>query len=197
MARWESREAFAFSIPFGPSTSIGVEGEMARVSVASLLEGAGQPVVVGSDGVTEAQVAVGQHGMIMDLYSSGSLSSVTLDFGLAMPAAPITVDDIGRHDSVGTVSGGDVHVPLADLLHGEIDAVGASLGFAGEQHIPDEMQIPIAGQSALGSFEVPLGHARGDHFSTLGGVEFSHFEVATLFGNDGLMPPISEQHVIA
>jgi len=122
--------------------------------------------------------------MIMDLYSSGSLSAVTLDFGLGSSAS---TGDILRHDVLDIVSGGDSHVPLTELLHGE-DGTGSALGFAGEQRIPDDMHIPVGGQSVLGGFEVPLGIASDDLFSSLG-----RFEL----GSDGLMTPISEHHLIA
>jgi len=41
MARGEFEETSSFAIATGPYMSMGVEGEMARVSIASLLEGAG------------------------------------------------------------------------------------------------------------------------------------------------------------
>ena len=176
----------AFSIPTGPSTSIGAEGEMARVSIASLLEGAGPPVVAGPDSGGANHVSVGQHGMIADLYSSGSLSSVTLDFGLAaLPTPTIT---------------GDVHLQLADLFQGEADSSGSGatpLGFAGEQRVPDDVHVTIAGQSALGSFEGPRAVASIDNFAMAGMFELGRHEMGTFLGGDGLLAPISEQHFIA
>lgn len=159
---------------------------MARVSIASLLEGGGSPVMAAPDGGGTNQISVGQHGMIADLYSSGSLASVTLDFGLAAVPTP-------------TIAG-DVHVRLADLFHGEADNGGPDatpLAFAGEQRVPDDIHVTIAGLSALGSFEGPHAVASIDNFAMTGMFELGHHEMGTFLGGDGLPAPISEQHFIA
>jgi hypothetical protein len=192
MAHGGITEASAFSIPAGPATSIGVEGEMARVSIASLLEGAG-PAVVATPDTGGANHVVGQHGMIMDLYSSASLSSVTLDFGLAVPGLASANDPI-RHEIAGILSGGAVHVPLAELLQGELGVGGASLGFAGEQRIPDDLHAMIASQVGIAGFDVPRG---ADGFSVVDGLELGHHEIAAFLSGNGLPAPISEQHFIA
>ncbi|HSI17034.1 MAG TPA: hypothetical protein VK980_04640 [Sphingomonas sp.] len=172
---------------------------MARVSIASLLDGGGSPIVTVPDSGDTNHVAVGQHGMIANLYSSGSLASVTLDFALA--AVPTTLaGDVVSHDLFDTVAGGDVHVRLADLLQGEAGSVasgGTPLGFAGEQHVPDDVHVTIAGQSALGSFEGPRVVASIDNFAVAGMFELGHHEMGMFLGGDGLPAPISEQHFIA
>jgi hypothetical protein len=117
MAVGEFQGAPAFSIPTSPFAFIGAEGEMARVSIASLLEGAGTPTVSGPDVGSTNHITVGQHGMIADLYSSGSLSSVTLDFGLAVAPTPLVASGVTRHDVLDAMSGGNAHVSLADALH--------------------------------------------------------------------------------
>jgi hypothetical protein len=159
---------------------------MARVSIASLLEGAGSPIVAAPEGGNANHVSVGQHGMIADLYSSASPSSVTLDSGLAaLPTPTIT---------------GDVHLQLADLFQGEPDSSGSGptpLGFAGEHRVPDDVHVTIAGQSALGSFEGPRAVASIDNFTMTGMFELGHHEMGTFLGGDGLPAPISEQHFIA
>jgi hypothetical protein len=192
------KEAPAFSIPTGPSTSIGAEGDIARVSIASLLEGAGSPIVAAPDGGGANHISVGQHGMIADLYSSGSLSSVTLDFGLATPVTPAIASDLALHDVLGTVSGGNAHVPLADLFHEEVGAGSdaTSLGFFGEQRVPDDIHVTAGGQSALGGFDGPRVSASIDNFAMEGVFAFGHHEMGTLLGGDGLPMPIGEQHFI-
>jgi hypothetical protein len=93
-----------------------------------------------------------------------------------------------------------VHVRLADLFHGEADNGGPDatpLVFAGEQRVPDDIHVTIAGQSALGSFEGPHAVASIDNFATAGMFELGHHEVGTFLGSDGLPAPISEQHFIA
>lgn len=194
MAHGGIKEANAFSIAIGPATSMGVEGEMTRVSITSLLEGAGSPVTVDSAGDGAGYATVGQHGMIADLYSSGSLSSVVLDFGLAVPAS---VDGLVRHDSFDGVSGGDVHAPLAQLLQGEAGAGGTSLGFGDELHVPDGVHALVAGQSALAAAAPALAFAAADPLAAMGNLDFGRHELPTLFGNDGLPLPISEHHIIA
>jgi hypothetical protein len=174
------KEAPAFSIPTGPFTSIGAEGEMARVSIASLLEGAGSPIVAAPDSGSTNHISVGQHGMIAGLYSSGALSSVTLDFGLAAVATPTIVGDVSLHDVFETVAGGDVHVQLADLF----------------QRVPDDIHVTMGGQSALGGFDGPPVPASIDNFAAAGMFELGHHEMGTLLGGDGLPAPISEQHFI-
>src|SRR3569623_784377 len=196
MAHGGFRGAPAFSIPSGPATSIGAEGEMARVSIASLLEGAGSPVTVEPVGGGGSYVTVGQHGMIADLYSSGSQSLLTLDFGSVVPAPPTTVDDLFRHDLLDSASGGNVHVPLAELLNGNDVSGGALLGVAGEQHVPDTLHVLAAEQAVPGVFEGPLWLATPDHLSSMARLELGHDQMATFVGSDAAMP-ISEHHVIA
>jgi hypothetical protein len=192
MAHGGIKEANAFSIAIGPATSMGVEGEMTRVSIASLLEGAGSPAAVDSAGDGGGYLTVGKHGMIADLYSSGSLSSVALDFGLAAPAS---VDGVVRHDSFDAVPGGGVQAPLAELLQGEAGAGGTSLGFGDEIHVPDGVHALAAGQSVLATVAPALAPA--DPWAAMGNLDFGRHELPSLFGNDGLPLPISEHHIIA
>lgn len=188
----------AFSIPTGPSTSIGAEGEMARVSIASLLEGAGSPVVAAPDS-GNANHVVGQHGMIADLYSSGSLSSVTLDFGLVSLPTATAPADVTLHDVFDIVSGGNAHVPLADLFHEGRDVTGSDatpLGFAGELRVPDDVHVGVGTQSILGAFATPLAPASIDDFAMAGVFALGHHELGTFLGGGGLPAPIGEQHFI-
>lgn len=191
MAHGGIKEATAFSIPIGPFTPSGVEGEMTRVSIASLLDGGGAPVTSDSPGNGGNYVTVGQHGMIADLYSSGAQSPVTLDHGLAAPTPPALVDDLVRHDLSDILSGGNVPVPLDPLLHG--DDAGAALGFSGEQHNPAEAPVPGAGQSVLGGAEVPVAPVSAFAFSAL---ELGHHEV-TYLGGDQLVRLIDVPHFMA
>jgi hypothetical protein len=200
MALGGIKEASAFSISSGPAASIGVEGEMARVSMASLLEGAGLPVAAVPDSGSTDHVFVGQHGMIADLYSSGSLLSVTLDFRAAVTPRPTVANDVTLLDVFGAVSAGDAHMPLGELFHGGNNTDGSQpqpIGFAGEQRVPDDVHVPIAGQSALGGVATPLAFASMDNFATAGAFAFGHHEIGTFLGGDGLPAPIGEQHFIA
>lgn len=165
---------------------------MARVSIASLLEGAGTPIVTVPEGGGANQV-VGQHGMIADLYASGSSSSVTLDFGLA--ATPTAGVDVTLHDLLDTVSGGTAHLPLADLFDAGIGAV--PLGFAGEQRVPGDAHATAGVQSALDAIAVPFAAAATDNLATAGLFENGRHELQTFLGGGGLPAPISEHHCIA
>lgn len=176
----------AFPTLTDPITRVGAEGEMARVSIASLLEGGGLPIGVASDGGGENLVGVGRHGMIADLYSSASLSSAM-------------AGDLALQGVFGTASVGGAHVP-ADLLRGEADSAGSgvmSLGIADGQRVPGDAHAAIASQSALGSFAAPMVPASLDDFAVSGAFALGHHEGEVFLGSDGLPAPISEHHFIA
>lgn len=191
------KEATTFSIAIGPAASDGVEGEMARVSIASLFEGAGSPVIADSPGDGGSDLTVGRHGMIADLYSSGSQSSVALDFGLAVRPSPVSIDGVVRHDAFDALSGGDVFAPVAALLQGEAGPGGIPLGFGDEVRVPDDAHAPIAGQSMLAAIAPALSLAPADALSTMGNPDFGRHELPMPFDNDALPLPISEHHIIA
>lgn len=193
MAHGGFTEAFASSSgPTRPAPSLGVDGEMVRVSIASLLEGADLPGTAQPDHSVAEHVGVNQHGMIMELYPSGSLSSVTLDFGLATPAAGATIGDVGAGDMFDTVAAGTQ--PLAGLLHEMLEPVGAtaSLGFAGE---PTDAHALFASQSALVGADMPFAPASFDSLAVTNRFELGHGVPA--WCGDGLPTPITDQHFIA
>lgn len=195
MAHGGSKGASAFSFSLGPTTSNGMDGEMARVSIASLLENADPSPVVETVGGGVDLVAVGHHGMIADLYASNGLSSVTLDFTAIAPVPAALQGEPTGHDVPGIVATGNVHLPIHEVL--ATDIPGSALGFFGEQRVADEPLAAGSAQSALGERAISLWQGHGDALAVPGNLYFNLHELPMLTGADGLPAPINDHHIVA
>lgn len=155
--RFKGSDALPASM--GPSTPVGVEGEMFRVSISSLLEGAGVTAAPEADtgGGYHLLTPVGPHGMIQDLYSSGAVAGTILDSGMttALPdlitaVAPIAVI---QHELFDALPGGEATASVAASL---------PLAFGGDWHGSFADAVSLADQggamfAAVASTEAGFG----------------------------------------
>jgi hypothetical protein len=118
--------------------AVGVEGEMFRVSIASLLDGAGVPDTSATDegDSNPVLISIGSHGMIRDLHWSGSMASTVLEFGLATTAPPSAIAPppalADAHDGLSPVELATVNVP-------------------GDLRLPDDFRMAIVGAGSFGT----------------------------------------------